>query len=180
MAGIVTIFGSSAPRPGSEDYATAYECGKMLAEAGFAICNGGYAGTMEAAAKGARASGGKTIGVTVSSWPAKANEWVQQEIKAADLPERLAKLIELGDAYIVLRGGSGTLLEFAYVLELVNKDIIQNKPIVLLGDSWKGVINALRQEPASDRQKDFSRLVHTVGSPAELIRYLEGIFKPRM
>jgi uncharacterized protein (TIGR00725 family) len=178
MADIVTIFGSSTPRPGSDDYLTAYECGKLLAEAGFTVCNGGYAGTMEAAAKGARASGGNTIGVTVSDWPRKANDWVQQEIKAGDLAERLAKLIELGDAYVVLRGGTGTLLEFAYVLELINKDFIRKKPIVLLGVSWNGVMDSLRQEPISERQKDTSKLVRSARTPAELVRYLERTVKP--
>ncbi len=179
MASTVTIFGSSAPVPGSENYAAAYDCGRLLAEAGFTVCNGGYAGTMEAAAQGARSAGGNTIGVTVSEWPRKANEWIQKEIRTADLPERLAKLIELGDAYVVLRGGTGTLLEYAYVLEFINKGIIRNKPIVLLGDSWNGVMEALGQEPAPDPKKNVSRLVYVAGSPADLVRYLKEALASR-
>ncbi len=178
MAGIVTMFGSSTPRPGSDDYTAAYECGKSLAEAGFVVCNGGYGGTMEAAAKGARGSGGKTIGVTVADWPRKANEWIQQEVRAANLADRLEKLIEFGDAYVVLRGGTGTLLELAYVLELINKEIIPRKPVVLFGSAWNGVMESLRQEPPSERQKDVSKLVHTVHTPAELASYLRGALRP--
>ncbi|HTP13260.1 MAG TPA: LOG family protein [Bacteroidota bacterium] len=179
MTRIVTIFGSSTPQPGSRDYDAAYECGKLLAEAGFTICNGGYGGTMEAAAKGARSSGGTTIGVTVADWPRKANEWIQEEIRAADLAERIQRLIGLGNAYVVLRGGTGTLLELAYVLELINKDIIPRKPIVLLGDTWNGVMESLRQEPVSGRQKDVTELVHTVQSPSDVAAYLRKTLLPR-
>ncbi len=178
MTRIVTIFGSSVPSPGSEEYVAAYECGRLIAEAGFTICNGGYGGTMEAAAKGARSSGGKTIGVTVASWPRKANAWIQEEIRANNLAERLDKLTGLADAYVVLRGGTGTLLELAWVLELINKDMIPQKPIVLLGDTWNGVVESLRHEPVSGRQRDVAKLVHTAGSPAELVSHLKEVFAP--
>jgi len=52
MERIITIFGSNQPIEGTSDYAVAYELGKRLAERGFTICNGGYGGTMEAAARG--------------------------------------------------------------------------------------------------------------------------------
>ena len=175
---VVTIFGSSAPREGSEDYSTAFECGSVLARAGYTICNGGYAGTMEAAAQGARAAGGKTIGITISGWKKSANEWINEEIKTAGLEERLSKLVELGDAFLVLRGGSGTLLELAYILELINKDLARKRPIILLGDWWDGVIEALRNEPISERQKDCTRLLHKVESPVELVRYLSETLRP--
>lgn len=146
----------------------------MLAEAGYTICNGGYAGTMEAAAKGARTAGGHTIGVTISGWTLNANQWITQDVKTGGLDERLSKLVELGNAFLVLRGGTGTLLEFAYILELINKDLVRKRPIVLLGDWWDGVIEALRNEPISERQKDCTRLVHKVRNAGELVQYLRG------
>ncbi len=174
----ITIFGSSAPREGSEEYSLAFECGRALARAGFTICNGGYAGTMEAAAKGAHASGGKTIGVTIAGWNAGANPWITDEIRTAGLVERLTKLVDLGDAYVILQGGTGTLLEFAFVLELINKDFVSRKPIVLLGDTWDGVLEALKNEPVSLRQKDPTTLVQKVKSPAELVRFLQEATPP--
>ena len=167
------MFGSSVPEENSADYVTAYECGRMLAEAGMAVCNGGYAGTMEASAKGAKEAGGTTIGITVSSWSRKPNPWIQQEIKAQSLIERLMKLVEMGNAYVVLPGGTGTLLEFACVLELINKDIIGRKPIVLVGDFWNGILETLRNEPGSQARNDCTRLVRKVGSPVELLDYLK-------
>jgi hypothetical protein len=66
-AKIVTVFGSSAPQPLSPAYRDAYELGRGIAAAGWILCNGGYGGTMEAAAKGAVEAGGHTIGVTCSA-----------------------------------------------------------------------------------------------------------------
>jgi uncharacterized protein (TIGR00730 family) len=174
MATTVTIFGSSVPRENDIHYATAFECGKYLAGSGFSVCNGGYGGTMEAAAKGARSAGGSTIGVTVAEWPREPNQWIQTEIKAATLIERLIKLVELGDAYVVLPGGTGTLLEFAFVLELINKSIISRKPIVLLGDFWQGVLEALRNEPGRRVGSENSQLVQTAQKPSDVVRLLRA------
>jgi uncharacterized protein (TIGR00725 family) len=173
------MFGSSIPEENNAEYVTAYECGRMLAKAGMTVCNGGYAGTMEASAKGAKEAGGTTIGITVSGWSRRPNPWIQQEIKTQSLIERLMKLVEMGNAYVVLPGGTGTLLEFACVLELINKEIIDRKPIVLVGDFWNGVVETLRNEPGSHSQNDCTRLVRKVGSPAELSDYLKTtLFSP--
>ena len=60
---VITLFGSSAIRPGDPEYAQAEQLGKALAEAGYTICNGGYMGSMEAAAKGTKEAGGEVMGV---------------------------------------------------------------------------------------------------------------------
>ena len=168
------MFGSSVPEESSPEYATAYECGRMLAEAGMTVCNGGYGGTMEASARGAQEAGGMTIGITVSTWPRKPNPWIQQEVRMASLIDRLMKLVETGNSYVVLPGGSGTLLEFACVLELINKRIVDRKPIVLVGDFWDGVVEALRQEPGPEGRNDCTKLVHKVRNPEELSHYLKS------
>ena len=177
MTNVITVFGSSAPREGSLEYRTAYDCGKALALAGFTVCNGGYAGIMEASAKGARDSGGGTVGVTVGTWPRKANRWIQEEIKEETLIERLMKLVELGDAYVILPGGTGTLLEFAYVLEYINKALMDRKPIVLVGDFWEGVLETLRKESVLTGNLDGTKSVHVVGNAAELVEYLREELK---
>lgn len=174
MSKIVTLFGSSVPREGSADYTTAYECGRLLADAGFAICNGGYAGIMEASARGARDAGGSTIGVTVAEWLRSPNRWIQQEIKRPTLIDRLMKLVELGDAYVVFRGGTGTLLEFACVLELVNKEMVERRPIVLFGNYWNGVLEVLHNEPTVEGQSEVTQLVHTVTDAPALVEYLKN------
>ncbi len=149
MATIITVFGSSRTQPGTPGYDTAVALGKALAEAGFTIANGGYGGTMEATAKGAREAGGHTIGVTAKQFSddrdIHANQWIKEEIPTQDWKERLFKLVELGAGYVALPGGTGTLVELSVVWEWVNKRFISPRPIVLLGGYWHPVVDAVAQ-----------------------------------
>ncbi len=147
----VTIFGSSLPREGSAAYSQAERLGRLLAEAGYAICNGGYGGLMEASARGARAAGGHTIGITCIVWPRPANPYIVEEVRTPTFPQRLMTLIERGDAYIVLPGGTGTLAELALTWELMNKGALSKtvggrKPLLAMAPYWQPVIDCLKQE----------------------------------
>ncbi len=142
---IITVFGSSRPQPGSQAYETAQALGAALAKSGFAVANGGYGGTMEATARGAREAGGTTIGVTAETFRSKVNPWIEKEIRVQDWQARLFKLIELGAGYVVLPGGTGTLVELSVVWEWINKRFIDSRPLVLLGDYWLPVVNAIPQ-----------------------------------
>ena len=64
MSHVISVFGSSAPQPGSADYEAARDLGRRLAEAGFTVQTGGYMGTMEGVSRGANEAGGHVIGVT--------------------------------------------------------------------------------------------------------------------
>lgn len=146
MQTIITIFGSSQAKEGEEGYETARELGRKLAEAGHTVCNGGYGGVMEASARGAKESGGKTIGVTTEDFGGPANRWIDHEIRMKRWSERLFKLIETGDAYVVLDGGTGTLVELFVLWEMSNKKFI-NKPITVLGNQFQGMISIVRKFP---------------------------------
>jgi uncharacterized protein (TIGR00730 family) len=151
---IITIFGTARAREGDSIYALAYNVGRLLAQASFCLANGGYGGTMMAAAKGATEAGGKTIGVTCSAFKqSAANEYISREIVTSSLDERLDTLIKLGQAYVVLPGGTGTLLELAKVWELKNKGFIpENKPIILVGEFWKPLLHLVTtDDPESNR-----------------------------
>jgi len=151
---IITIFGTSRVKDGDKAFELAYKLGKLCAEVGFTIANGGYGGTMLAAAKGAKSAGGKTIGVTCSAFGRKgANEFITQEIKTENLTQRVAKLIEIGDAYVVLPGGTGTLLELAEIWELTNKGFINSaKPIILMGDFWRPLVELMAGDDPASRE----------------------------
>lgn len=153
---IVAVFGSSQPKPLSPAYQTAYELGRAIAAAGWTLCNGGYAGTMEAAARGAVEAGGHTIGVTCAVFSGRkgANKYIRQEVPTFDLLTRLNTLVRLGRAHVVLPGGTGTLLELALVWEMLNKSLLRrrNAPLILLGDHWAPVVELiLREQPESLR-----------------------------
>jgi len=147
----VTIFGSTLPGEGSPAYEEARRLGRLLAEAGLAVCNGGYEGLMAASARGAREAGGHTIGVTCVLWPRAASPWIIEEVRTASFPERLMTLIERGDAYIVLPGGTGTLAELALAWEMMNKSSLSRtvggqKPLLVMAPYWLPVIECLKQE----------------------------------
>ena len=138
----ITVFGTSKAQPVDAVFQLAETLGRLLVENGFTIANGGYGGTMLATAKGATAAGGCVIGVTCTAFKrGRANEYVTKEISTNSLTERLAKLIELGDAYLVLPGGTGTLLELADVWEHKNKGFSNAaKPIIIVGSFWKPLL----------------------------------------
>ena len=141
----ITIFGSSAPAKDSTQYKFAYQLGALLAQNGFNICTGGYKGIMEAASKGAFDNGGLVYGVTIDLWKSEPNPYITIEIREAKLFERITKLLELGDAYVILQGGTGTFLEFAAVWEYANKNLQQPKPIICHSAMWKEIVECDEQ-----------------------------------
>ena len=101
---------------------------------------------MEAAARGAKEAGGTTIGVSLALYrPANQNVWLDQEIVAESLFARLEQLVTLGSAFVVLRGGIGTLLEMCLVWNLVQSPEFTGKPIVLVGQTWRNVVVAFTE-----------------------------------
>ncbi len=166
---VVTIFGTGRARPGDAAYMLAYQTGKLLAQAGFTIANGGYGGTMLAAAKGAAEAGGEIIGVTCSAFKgSRANEYVTREIVTRSLDERLDTLIKLGQGCVVLPGGTGTLLELAKVWELKNKGFLKaDRPIILVGEFWKPLVDLV----AAD-DPDSSRYVKIADGPKRAVEMI--------
>lgn len=159
------------------EYEQARSLGRALAERGFAICNGGYAGTMEGAARGAREAGGHTIGVTCDLFTRAANPWIVEEIRTPRLVDRIMKLAELGAGYVILPGGTGTLLELAFVLEAVNKGFSDERPIVLYGSFWEPVLEPLKEEMKQEGLGNLGKFVAKKGSPDEAAEHLKEMLK---
>jgi uncharacterized protein (TIGR00730 family) len=168
---IAAIFGSGRTKIEDATYTLACETGRVLAEAGFVIANGGYGGTMLASARGAAEAGGQVIGVTCSAFGRiSANEHVTREIVTNSLDERLDTLIRLGQGYVVLPGGTGTLLELAKVWELKNKGFIgADKPIILLGGFWQPLADLMRAD-----DPDCQRHVEQASTPEQVRDILKG------
>ena len=144
----ISVFGGSTPQPGSAAYQEAQLLGSLLAGSGYAVQTGGYIGTMEAVSRGASEAGGKTIGVTCSALTSsRVNEYINREIVTSSLAERLDTLITLGNGYVVLPGGTGTLLELAKIWELKNKGFLKkSKLIILVGGFWKPLLDLIARE----------------------------------
>ena len=142
---VISVFGSALQKEESEQYRLAYDLGKALAGAGFTVATGGHGGVMEAASRGASEAGGQVIGVFAQSMLRKANPWVKQKMILYDWEDRLQKLIKIANGYVALNGGTGTLVELAVAWEMMAKHIIPCRPLVVLGDFWKPVVERITQ-----------------------------------
>jgi uncharacterized protein (TIGR00730 family) len=179
---IVTVFGSSRPQSGDAQYAAAQKLGAALARQGFVVCTGGYAGVMEAASRGAKEAGGPTLAVTASFFRARANRWVDEEIRVKTWQQRLFELIRRGNGYVACPGGTGTLVELAVVWEMLNKGVMARKPMVVLGDFWSPVIARVREvelghpSPWGEHKQS---MIRAAEAPAEAAALLAACFTPR-
>lgn len=172
---IITVFGSSRPRPGDQQYDEAHALGAALAEHGFVVCSGGYGGVMEAVSLGAKEAGGRTIGVTSHFFRSRANPWIDKEISVPTWQERLFELIKRGHGYVTCPGGTGTLVELAVVWEMLNKGVMKRKPIAVFGDFWRPVIECVRAAELAHRSRwgeREERLIHIASSPHDAADHL--------
>ena len=146
---IISVYGSSQPKPGSPDYQLGYRVGQLLAQAGFTAQTGGYGGLMEAVSHGANEAGGHVIGVTSAQIEAyrviPPNPWIHEEIKYDTLRDRLLHLLLHCDGAIVLPGGIGTLAEIALHWNFVQVDEVPKNPLILLGELWPTVLTPLME-----------------------------------
>ncbi len=144
MPPIVSVFGGSAPQPGTPAYAEAQALGAALARAGWTVATGGYSGVMEAASRGAAEAGGHVIGVTcglIEDWKGlRANAWVKEERRFDSLRARLSYLVECCDAAVALPGGVGTLSEVALTWSLMQTGEIKRKPLITIGPLWHSTL----------------------------------------
>lgn len=174
---IVTIFGSSFPTESDAEYRIAYELGKKLSVDGYTVCNGGYGGIMEATARGSKEKGGNVIGVITKAFDRTPNQYLDKIILTETHLERLQKLVELGDAYVFLPGGTGTLLELSYILEYISKGLIRPKPIIAIGDFWKPIIKTINKEnkiTKTPRIKKLISFVKNINECTKLLKYLQN------
>jgi uncharacterized protein (TIGR00730 family) len=177
---MVTVFGSSRPQEDDAEYEEARELGNMLATNGFSVCNGGYGGVMAAVSRGAKEGGGKTYGVTAEFFSARANAWVDEEVRVATWQERLFELIRMAHGFVACRGGTGTLVELAVVWEMLNKSVMTVKPLVVLGNFWTPIIECVREVELAHYSpwgEANGRLIHLAATPKDAVHHLKKILK---
>jgi uncharacterized protein (TIGR00725 family) len=164
---IVTIFGGSRCDEQSEEYGLARRAGQLLAEGGYMICTGGYLGVMEAASRGARERGGRVLGIVMNQFKAEPNRYLTDKVASAHFYERLQHLITRSVGFIALRGGMGTVTEVSLVWNKIQTRVIEPRPLVLLGDCWKPVVECWRRHLVVS-EKDVS-LLDFASTPEEAV-----------
>lgn len=179
----VTIFGFSEATPADQLYRDAFLMGKLLAQEGYVVVNGGGPGVMRASSEGAKSVGGKTIGVSFEPQGMTNFEGrdpknpLDKEIILPNYVERTVKLLELGEAYIVFNGGTGTISEFGMAWGLARLYFGRHKPLVLMGSWWHEILEAfgrnmkLRGEElkvyriVNTPQEGLEEIIRLIGSP---------------
>lgn len=141
----ITVFGGSRCGPEAAEYKEALKLGRLLVEAGFDVCSGGYAGVMEAISRGAHEAGGHVIGVTMDQFKSAPNSYLKKIEPSADFYARLQKLILESVGYIALRGGMGTVTEISLVWNKLVMNVLPQRPLILLGECWPRAIDCLRE-----------------------------------
>lgn len=149
----VTFFGSAESKPDTQNYQDAYNTAKLVAQSGREVINGGGPGAMLASTLGAKAGNGRSIVVYytphyATDFEGKAAENFADEVyEEPNYIMRTKKLIELGNAYIIFNGGTGTLSEFAMAWEVARLYFGHHKPIILVGTSlWQPILDVLRKD----------------------------------
>lgn len=150
---IVTIFGGSKCQEGFPEYEQARRIGQLLAEQGFTICTGGYLGVMEAASRGAREKGGRVLGIVMNQFKAEPNRFLTDKVATNHFYERLQGLIERSVGFIALKGGMGTVTEISLVWNKLMTGVIDPRPLVLVGDCWKPVVQSWEENLVVSQQE---------------------------
>lgn len=174
---VISVFGSHAPEPGSDDYETARRLGHLLARAGYAVATGGYGGTMSGASQGASEAGGLVIGVTStqieSSRAVRTNRWVEIQVPFDSLADRLLYLVRNNDGMVVLPGGIGTLSEFALAWSFIQVGEMTRRPLVLLGEMWPDTMAVFARETYG--ATDFLHLLYMASSVEDVVEYFRRV-----
>ncbi len=175
----VTVFGFSEAKPEDQDYQDAYQTAKLLAQEGFVIVDGGGPGIMRAASEGAKAGGGKAIGVTfdpkgMTNFEGRdPNNPADEVIVAGNYVERTLKLLEMGDAYIIFNGGTGTISEFGMAWGLARLYFGHHKPLILFGSWWHQIMEVFAQN--MHLRPEELQVYRIVTTPAEAVEEVKKL-----
>jgi uncharacterized protein (TIGR00730 family) len=161
-----TVFGSARFDESHPYYALARQMGAALARAGFTVMTGGGPGVMEAANRGAREAGGRSIGCNIILPSEQApNPYLDRFFECRYFFVRKLLLAKYSYAFIAAPGGFGTLDELTEILVLIQTHKMPGFPVVLLGrDYWSGLIDFFRKTLLAETTiaaADLDRLIIT-------------------
>lgn len=147
----VTVFGSARFGEDHPHYGLARQVGARVATLGLTTMTGGGPGIMEAANRGAKESGGRSIGCNiVLPKEQRPNPYVDRFVQFRYFFVRKVMLVKYSFAFVVMPGGFGTLDEMFEALTLVQTRKISAFPVILMGvDYWQPLIDFMRNTLAA-------------------------------
>ena len=156
----VGVFGSARTGPDDPSYRRAYQLGRRLASAGYAVITGGGPGVMEAANRGAVEADGVSVGLGIElPYEQRLNDWVDIGINFRYFFARKTMFLKYSQGFVVFPGGFGTMDEMFEALTLTQTGTVTQFPVVLIGvDYWSGLLQWLREQVAAVGNIDVSDL----------------------
>ena len=140
----VTIFGSARYHEGHPAYDLARQVGRRVSRLGFTVMTGGGPGLMEAANRGARDVGGRSVGCNVVlPMEQVPNAYLDRWVTCRYFFVRKVLLFKYSFAFVAMPGGLGTLDELFEALTLIQTGKIQEFPVVLIGTEYWRPLNDL-------------------------------------
>ncbi len=179
----VTVFGSARIGESDPIYAQARKVGHGLAKAGFAVVTGGGPGAMEAANRGAKDAGGRSVGFNIElPHEQRANPYLDLEVTFRHFYARKVMLVKAAEGFVMMPGGFGTLDEMFEALTLIQTGKLLHFPVVLFGsEHWRGLIRWWEEKLLHERMISPSdlELVVLTDDPAETVETILACFERR-
>ena len=174
-----TVFGSARFREDHPYYTMARDLGADLARAGFTVMTGGGPGIMEAANRGAKDVGGRSVGCNIILPREQSpNVYLDQFVEFRYFFIRKMMLAKYSYAFIALPGGFGTLDELFEIATLIQTDKVKDFPIVLMGrEYWEPLLGFIKDRMLASHTidaEDLSRFIVS-DSPAEVAAHCREI-----
>jgi uncharacterized protein (TIGR00730 family) len=172
----VTVFGSARTPVASPYYNLARKMGAAIAELGFTVMTGGGPGIMEAANRGAKDVGGRSVACNIElPHEQLPNAYLDRYVTLRHFFVRKTLLIKYSYAFVVFPGGFGTLDEMFEALTLIQTDKLADFPIVVMGtDYWREMLAFVNKMPdAGTIGRDDVKLLFATDSVEEAISFLK-------
>lgn len=172
----VSVFGSARYKEGHGYYELGRQVGQRMAAMGFTVMTGGGPGVMEAANRGAREAGGRSVGCNIQLPREEgANPYVDRSVTFRYFFVRKVLLLKYSYAFVVLPGGWGTMDELFETLTLIQTRKIVNFPLVLMGtEYWAPVAEMMhRMADAGTIHVDDLRLLLWTDSVDEAAAHIQ-------
>ncbi len=176
----ITFFGFADCVEDAPLYQETKEVARLLAVNGLEIVNGGGPGVMRASTDGAHEGGGVASVATfypkfIENFEGKDHfNKADKEIIMNNYVDRTMKLLELGNAYVIFNGGTGTLSEFGMAWGLAYLYFGHHKPFVLYGDFWFPIMEALvKNMKIAESRPDSLKVYRIATNPEMVLKYLE-------
>ncbi|MBL0103502.1 MAG: TIGR00730 family Rossman fold protein [Bacteroidetes bacterium] len=178
----VSVFGSARTAPGHRFYQLAEEIAFKLTKEGYGIITGGGPGIMEAANKGAKTAGGKSVGLNIElPFEQSSNPFIDPDklITFDYFFVRKLMFIKYAQGFVVLPGGFGTMDELFEALTLIQTKKIGKFPIVLAGkEYWSGLLTWIKTTLVEEKMidpKDLN-LLYIADSADEAVAHINEFY----